>query len=45
MYDWIQNRFGSSLANVLYGLWYAVILLVIVIIGSTPETTLRYLEL
>jgi len=45
MHEWLKNKLGESAANVLYGFWYALIIFAVVILGSTPETTLRYMNL
>ena len=45
MHEWLMKRLGESTANIVYGSWYALVILTIVIFGSTPETTLRYLNL
>ena len=45
MYQWLTDRFGEAFANIVYGAWYALLALGITLFGSTPETTLRYLNL
>lgn len=44
-YERLRERLGEPTANMSLGLWYAAVILAIVIFGSTPETTLRYLNL
>jgi len=44
-YEWLRTRTGESTANLTLGLFYAAVILTIVIFGATPETTLRYLNL
>ena len=45
MYEFLAARLGSETAAVLTGLWLAILFLTILLLGGTPETTLRYLSL
>lgn len=45
MYDFISRQFGHKVGAIANGLWLASLLLLILLLGGTPETTLRYLTL
>lgn len=45
MYEFLRTRVGHKLAAIVTGAWLAVLLLLIMLLGGTPETTLRYLSL
>jgi hypothetical protein len=45
IYAKLAQHLGAKTATILYGLWFAALLLILLLFGGTPETTLRYLEL
>lgn len=45
MYQFLAARLGHKPAAIITGLWLAVLILAILLVGGTPETTLRYINL
>jgi hypothetical protein len=45
VYHWLQSRVGARIATVLTGLWYALLLLLILLLAGTPASHFRYIDL
>lgn len=45
MYDWLLKVFPPRVATMLLGAWYALLIVLILLLGATPENTIRYMNL
>ena len=45
MYAWLRKRVGRRVATALMGLWYAVLLVLILILASETSVNFRYDDL
>lgn len=45
MYEFVSRVFGHQAGVVTAAIWIALLILLILMFGGTPETTLRYLNM
>lgn len=44
MYDWLCKKFPRKLVNVVYGFWYAGLMMLILLLADKPAADFYYLH-